>query len=145
LIVDLDIRFLILQEIFMPRAWRIACEGALYRLLSLGNERHDISFDMVFQLGNDRIRQDGAPPFITLAKHMNTLAVEIDIFDPKAHALHESQTGAVKQFGHQRMGSLNISKQSPDFFPAEYGGQFRFFFDRIGWIFPSRGLSSTSR
>ena len=29
----------------MPRAWRIACEGALYQFLSLGNEGHDISFD----------------------------------------------------------------------------------------------------
>ena len=88
---------------------------------------------MGFQLGNDRFRQDGAPPFITLAKHVNTLAVEIDIFNPKAHALHESQTGAVEQFGHQRMGSLNISKQSPDYLLAEYGGQLGLLFrsDRL--------------
>ena len=138
MIVDLDIRFLILQEIFIPREWRITYEGALYRLLSLGNARHDISFDMGFQLGDDRVRQDGAPPFITLAKHMNTLAVEIDIFNPKAHALLESQTGAVEQFGHQRMGSLNISKQSPDFLLAEYGGQLGLFFSigSVGFFHP---------
>jgi len=38
LIVDLDIRLLILLEIFMPRAWWIACESALYQFLSLANK-----------------------------------------------------------------------------------------------------------
>jgi hypothetical protein len=69
---------------------------------------------------------------------MNTLAVEIDIFNPKAHALLESQTGAAEQFGHQRMGSLNISKQSPDFLLAEYGGQLGLFFSigSVGFFHP---------
>jgi hypothetical protein len=38
LIVDLDIRLLILLEIFMSRAWWIACESDLYQFLSLGNK-----------------------------------------------------------------------------------------------------------
>ena len=29
----------------MLRAWRIECEGAPYRVLSLGNEGHGIFFD----------------------------------------------------------------------------------------------------
>ena len=45
MIVDLDIRFLLWQEMFMSRAWRIECEGAPYRVLSLGNEGHGIFFD----------------------------------------------------------------------------------------------------
>ena len=80
MIVGLNIRFLICQEMFMPRAWKIACKDALYRLLPPSNERHGISFDMGFQLGDDRIRQDGAQPFVTLARHMNNLAEEIDIY-----------------------------------------------------------------
>lgn len=47
MIVDLDIRFLLWQEMFMFRAWRIECEDALYHVLSLGNKGHDIYF------GND--------------------------------------------------------------------------------------------
>ena len=47
MIVDLDIRFLIWQEMFMSRAWEIRCEDGQYHVLSMGKKGRDIFFDMV--------------------------------------------------------------------------------------------------
>ena len=71
---------------------------------------------MDFHFMDNRLCQNGAPPFVTLAQNVNSFAVKINILDAKPHSFHESQPGTIHDFCHQGVGSLNVLEKTFNFF-----------------------------
>lgn len=69
--------------------------------------------------------EHGNPVFVSLAVPHDDLAIaEIEVFHPKAQAIHEAESGSVEQGAHHRKGWLQIFEKPRHLVASEDDGQF---------------------
>jgi hypothetical protein len=119
----------ILPAPLTSRAWVLSLErvrevDGAEAVAQIGVMKGSDTLEVSIQGIDERFGQEGHAILAAFPPADDDLkALEIDIFDAKPHALHETEAGAVEKVGQKTVGALEVRQDGADFLTREHDGK----------------------